>query len=314
MRQVYSGTGVNTTATVQAWLNTSTSIIIRNLIIVGRPESPYALYMTDHEAPLSYGLYPAQNFKPATFTRGDILSKVGLDADSVDLTWSPGPNTYAQNVAAADPRVLSRTGFYDNWLVTFLAGFMPTPGDVNTYGCTTLFKGLISGGQIQIDRQKIKLPVISLMSILDQQVPTNVIEATNSLASYTAARPPTGFSTVPYFDTFTGSTNSIIYGDVKSPFSSHHIFPAHSLQNGWLIFIPGTGSTLPGFWSTIADNTEFIDGSSVHHNQFQLYSPVPWPPMPVSGGSGDTFLVSSPVPTVGEGYPFQYVPSPELNV
>lgn len=308
MKQVYSGAGVNTTSSVVSYLEGTTKPLIRNLIMVGVPENPYSLFMTDHESPLSYALYPQQTFRPAVVKRGSVKCKIGLDSDSVDLTWSPGPNTYTLSVASANPRTLAMQGFYDNWPVTMFVGFMPTPGDVNTLGCAILFKGIIA--ETKVDRNEITWTINSLMVVLDQQVPTNVIEATNSLASYTAASPPTGFTTVPQFTVFGSVGDNIVYGDVLPPFSSGHIFTTNVFQGGYLIFIPGNGATLPQIWGTVAANGLFVDGSSVHHNKIQLYQSLPWAPTPWTGSAGDQFIVSAPVPTTG-GYSFKYVPSPE---
>ena len=284
--------------------------LIRNLYIIGYPENPYSLFLTDHEAPLTYSLYPQQNFSPSVIKRGAIPCKIGLDSEAVSLTWSPGPATYANIIGSANPRTLAMQGYYDNWPVTMFAGFMPTPGDVNTLGCAVMFKGIIA--ETSVDRDKIAWNVNSLMVLLDQQVPTNVIEATNSLANYGAATPPTGFTKVPEFNTIVGSNDTIVIGDVLPPFSTHHIFTTNVFQGGYLIFLPGPGSTLPAVWSAIAANSS-ITISGQAYNQFQLYSPLPWAPTPWSGSAGDQFIVSAPVPTTG-GYSFNYVPSPESAV
>lgn len=305
MKQCYSGTGANTTANVLSYLNGTPKPLIRNLFIIGPPESPYALFLTDHEAPLSYALYPQQNFSPAVVKRGDIPCKIGLDSDSVSLTWSPGPATYSNVVGSANPRTLAQQGFYDNWPVLMLAGFMPTPGDVNTLGCTVLFKGIIA--ETTVDRKEIAWTVNSLMVLLDQQVPTNVIEATNSLANYLAASPIPGYGSVPTMDTFAGSTPNVLLAKVHG--DSGVFFGTNSTQAGWVIFIPGPGATLPGLWSAIAANSSPTIGG-VRYNEFQLYSPLPWSPTPYVSGSGDQFIVSAPVPTTG-GYSFLYVPAPE---
>lgn len=308
MKQTFAGSGQNTTSSVLSYLAGTTQPLIKNLYIIGPPDNPYSLFMTDYETPLSYQLYPQKNFSPAVVTRGNIKCKIGLDSDSVDLTWSPGPNTYSNTVASANPRTLAMQGYYDNWPVLMLAAFMPTPGDVNTLGCAITFAGMIAS--TNVDREKIYWTVNSNMVLLDQQVPTNVIEATNSLANYGAATPPTGFTTIPQFTTFTGSTDTIIYGDVLPPYGTAHIFTTNVFQGGYLIFIPGTGSTLSAFWGSIAGNQLFMDGHGNNHNQFEIYQPLPWPPTPFAAGSGDQFIVSAPVPTTG-GFGFQYVPAPE---
>lgn len=312
MKQVYSGTGVNTTANVLSYLHNTTSPMIRNLYIIGRPENPYAIFLTDHEAPVTYNLYPQKKFAPAVVTRGDISCKIGLDAQSMTLTWSPGPGPYSNTaIATADPKYLAQQGYFDSWPVLNLWAFMPTPGDVNTLGCTVGWGGVIS--QTTVDRKQITFEVESLLYALDQKVPTNVIEIANQLASYQGAAPPVGFTTVPQFTTFTGSTDTVIYGDVLPPYGTNHIFTTHVFQRGYIYFIDGPGATLANVWSAVADNSEFTDGHSNNHNQFTLYTPLPWPPTPWTGSSGDQFIVSATNPinqADGNYYGFPYVPAP----
>lgn len=332
MKQIYNGAGVNTTATVLAAWAASMQMLVKNLYIIGPPENPYSLFLTDNAGPLTYLLYPQQTFQKAVITRGDIPCKIGLDDDAVSLKWSPSSSTSGSGVtygsglygagvysgsagntvAGANPRTLAQQGFYDNWPVLMLAAFMPARGDVNTWGCAKLFKGIIA--DTDVDRNEITFNVNSLKVLLGQKVPTNVIEATNSLANYSAAAPPAGFTTIPQFGTVTGSGDNVIYGDVQAPYSSGHIFTTNVFQGGYLIFIPGNGSTEAGFWGSIAANSQFTDGFGNHHNQFQIYQPLPWPPTPFVSGVGDQFIVSAPVPTTGGVGSFQFVPSPESAV
>ena len=57
MRKVIGGDGSDTTLATQAHLNSTDDPIIRDLYIIGPPESPNALYLTNHEAPVFYRPY-----------------------------------------------------------------------------------------------------------------------------------------------------------------------------------------------------------------------------------------------------------------
>ena len=48
MRTVLNGAGADSTAATQAYLNSTSKPIIRDLYILGPPESPNALYLTNH--------------------------------------------------------------------------------------------------------------------------------------------------------------------------------------------------------------------------------------------------------------------------
>jgi len=296
MRTCYAGDGSNSTAAVQAYLNSTSQPLIYDLYIIGQPEDPYSIWMTNYESPLNYNLYPEQTFMPAVVSRGSVASKIGLEVATLDITWAPGNQTFTNNVATTSPLQLAQTGYYDNWNVYVFRVYMPTKGDCNTLGACPLFGGRIA--DTTVDRIKIKWSVNSFLDVLSQQVPINVIEATNGYAGFVGATPPAGFSVVPQFATFTGSTDTVLLGDVQSPYGVHHIFGNHVFKRGWVIFLPVPGATLAGFYSAIADNIEFTDGIGGHHNQITVYGGFPWPPTPWSGTSGDQFILSAALPNV----------------
>ena len=218
-----------------------------------------------------------------------------MEVPTLDITWAPNNRTFTNNVATTSPLQLAQTGYYDNWNVYVFRVYMPTKGDCNTLGACPLFGGRIA--ESSVDRNTIKWKVNAFLDVLSQQVPINVIEASNTLASFVGAQPPAGFSTVPQFATFTGSTPTVLYGDVEAPYGVHHIFSNHIFKRGWVIFLPGTGATLAGYFCALADNIEFTDGIGGHHNQITVYGGFPWAPTPYSGGSGDQFIVSAALPT-----------------
>jgi hypothetical protein len=312
MRQVINGLGLDSTAATAAWLSAGKNITLGNLILIGEPEHPQALWLTDFETPL---LWPCWGtFYPAVIKRGSVTSAIGLQVQSLSLTWTPPNSAYTQTVSNANPYQLAKLGFYDNWLVRVWTVYMPTPGDAATFGASELFGGRIADSTVA--RGSIVFTVNSFLDVVNEQVPTNVIELTNTVAAYTAATPPKGFSNIPQFAVIQGSSNTQVIGDQTFPVP-HSILNTNVARQGFLAFNTGPGNTLGGFWSAIAQNTEINTltpiGGRTTFNQFLLNSPLPWPPTP----GVDTFYVSGAAPidqSDGDYFGFPYVPDPATAV
>jgi hypothetical protein len=316
MKTFIGGNLTNTTAAVQSFLAAGNQYLMRDLYLIGDVNDPTALFLTNHESALTWN-FIQQPFQPARIERGSITTSIGFDAETLSMKWTPSGYSSGQTVATADYRTLARLGYYDNRDVRVWRTIMPTPGDANTYGAAAWWGGRIA--DVTVDRGQIEFSINSYLDCLDSLVPVNIISNQGTMAAFSGAAPPPGFSVIPYFDVFTGSTNTVIYGDVLSPYSTGHIFSNNVFQRGYLVFIPGPGSTLQGFYSAIAQNLEFTDGHSNNHNAFTLYTPMPWPPAAYSAGSGDQFYVSAPPPVTqteaaaaGTDYTdFPYVPAAE---
>lgn len=308
MRQVLDGSNLDSTAATQAFLNTTVDPIIRDLIIIGEPGDSHSLWLTDNEGPVLYP--PYGTFSPAVFTRDGVKMQIGMDAQAMTITWTPGASAQASatvNTDTASPYQLARQHFYDNWPVLILRCFMPTPGDAVTLGCTIWWGGRVH--TTEPGRNKIKFNCKDYLDVLEQKVPTAVVEVTNSLASTAAVTLPAGDASVPIFECVTGSTDNFIVADCTGP-TSGKIYSGNLFSGGYMVFLSGAGATLAGVWAAIGQNGEFTDGGGGHHSEFEIYNPLPWPPTP----GVDTFYVSK-TPPINAGddgsYPFPYVPSPQ---
>ncbi len=307
MRQCLNGLGQDTTANVAAYLAGSNEVRLATLYLIGQFENPNALLLTDWESPLTWS--PYGTFQPAKIKRGSVTSKVGFEVASLEVTWSPALGTFytaptGAQIVTASPYQQSRVGYFDNQQFLSWTVYMPTPGDANTLGCSQLFGGTI--GDCEISRGSIKFTVNSFLSVTDQYVPLQVVEATNPRASYAGATPPPGFSVVPQFAVIAGSSQTVIVAQEISP-NSGQILDQGVLKNGYLFFNSGSGTTLGGYFSPIQNNVELT--GVTNYNQIFLYSPLPWPPDP----GGDTFYVSASSPlNQGDGsyYGFPYIPQP----
>jgi hypothetical protein len=309
MRQVINGYGQDSTASTLAYLKASNVLRIVNLYLIGFPEDPNALWLTDYESPLCWPVWGSANYLNADIKRGTVTTKVGLDVQKLDVTWTPKYQQYGTTTATSNPWQRAQAGYYDNVPVRVWSCYLLPGGDAMTYGCSALFGGRI--GQSKIVRGNIVFSVTSFLDVVNQMVPTNVIEMYSQSAAYAGATPPAGFSVIPQFNVIAGDSDTLVIGDCTN-IGPHHQFGTNVLRGGYLVFNAG-GALGPTNWSAIQENVGITIGLMNYLNQFVLYAPLPNPPNP-----GDTFYVSAPAPVDQSDDPeafdgFLYVPSPALG-
>lgn len=305
MRKVTAGNGTDSTSAVLAYLKGNNHFTLANLYLIGEPEDPMALWLTDYESPLAWPCWGT--FQPSVIKRGTVKSNIGLEVQSLDVNWTPANKTFTQSVATASPYQLAQLGYYDNWKVRVWTVYMPTPGDANTYGASELFGGRVA--DTTVVRGQIQWKVNSFLDVVNQYVPTNVVELQNTGAGYTGATKPTGYSRIPQFNVITGSSINAIVGDETFP-TAHDILGTNVVRGGFLVFNSGVGATLAGLWSPILQNVS--TGGPTPYNQFVLSVPLPWPPT----AGVDTFYVSAAAPinqADGSYQGFPYVPAASLG-
>lgn len=313
MRKVLSGSGADTTSAVQQFLAANRQFYQANLYLIGEPEDPFAQWLTDWEAPLSYPLWsqasPTGFFNPGVISRSTISSKVGLEVTGTDIIWRPKNQTLTSSNASASPLQLAQTPFYDNWRVRIWRTIMPTPGDANTFGAYELFGGYVAA--CDVDRQQIKMSVNSLLYVVNEKVPTNIIELTSTLSGFTGATPPPPLTVIPKFNVIVGSTPTMLILDAVYP-TPGQIFADGLFQRGFVAFNAGAGATLEGAWSIIRDNGLLTIGG-INHNVVYLYNALSWAPTP----GVDTCIISGAAPinqADGDYEGFPYVPNPQQAV
>lgn len=304
MRQFLSGSGVDTTAAVKAFTLTHDDPFMANLYLLADLEDPKAQLITDWESPLSWPLYGI--FKPGVTKRDTITSKVGLEVDDFSFDWSPEESPFTQDIATANPYQLARLHQYDGKPFTMFRTIGPTDGDANTFGACVLFGGRVKNSSV--GRGKITFTIESLLNVINQLVPPNVIEVTNTIAGYKGATPvlADGETTIPRFAVAAPSTATNILGVCTAP-TPNKIYGDNKFKLGYLVF---TSGTLAGMFSAMATSNAFrpiIPGP--YYNQFIVFAPFPWDPAP-----GDSFYVSTKYPTDGAQSPFLHVPAPEMAV
>lgn len=302
-RICYNGLGLDNTAALKNFLATVKNPLIKYLYLIGNIDSPNAIWATDHEAPLNY--LPIGVFQNTTISRSNLTFKVGLDIQTCTITWAPQNRVYTNTLATANPLQLAAAHQYDMVPVRIWKVYMPTPGDCNTVGAVEWFGGVVSS--CKVGRSGIEFSCKSYTYVLSQKTPANVIEVTNSLGGYTAVTaPPT--SKTPVFNTYIGSTQSVILADCLTP-TPFHVYGDGTFNLGFMVFLQTAGATLAGAWCVVGISTSFTDGVR-QHSKFQVYAGLPFPPTP----GVDEFYVSSAAP-VNFGDPgyfgFPFVPNPE---
>lgn len=314
MRQVIGGDGSDTTTLVADWLCDRHNYSLAMLVLIGDPEDPRSVWLTDWDTPLLYPIWG--KFCPDIIRRGTVESKIGFEVSTLSLEWSPkNPGPITENADTANPYQKAQIGLYDNLPVRVWTCFMPTPGDANTFGAMALFGGRVS--TVDVEDGLIVFEVTSFLDVVNQEVPTNVIEFTNTLAAYKGATPPPGFPSVPQFSVVIGSDSQRLLLRQTTPFGSVsdplNVVPDNRLRAGFLVFNRGTDQTLGGVWSGIYINRRTVDDLGVGINEVILYTPLPWPPTP----GVDTCYASAAFPvsqSEGSYRGFPYVPSPSTAI
>jgi hypothetical protein len=274
--------------------------------MIGESDDPNRLMLTDYDGPLMWSLFGT--FKATNIERGTVTCEIGTTVSNLEINWRPASGTPTQSLQTATPYQKAQAGLYDNMRVRVWTCYMPTPGDADTYGCCERFGGRV--GKTNVVRGQIKFNCTDFLDVLNQNVPAQVIEVTNSQVSGVGATPPSGLASIPRFNVIAGSTERVLILDCISP-SAHQIFGEDALHNGFLIFQSTGTSTVGGLWSAILGNKELVINPGDHHyNEITLCSPLPFAPSP----GVDTCLVSGAAPinqADGNFNGFPFVPTPE---
>lgn len=307
MRTFIDGTGADSTAAVAALTPAQRRALIPvDLYVINTAPNFAGQYLgkqfllTDHASPLVWSYIG--KFVTATISRSEVASKIGLDSDTLTVTWSPKDTDTLADDGSGPPPVTLLTalqgftyGVFDNGSLEVWRCLMPTRGDCDTYGATLLFSGRI--GDLIPNRLSIDISVVDRRETLNTQVPTNIIEPTNIFAQYATGMIPSGAPTS--FAVVSGSTVAKVYADASPT------MPADTYDAGYILF---TSGHLSGMYKAVRVQTV----ESGHH-AFYLRDPLPFVPQ-----VGDTLGAFAPIPrdyagAIAAGVEtdaFPFVPSP----
>jgi hypothetical protein len=321
VRAFIDGSGADSTTAVRAYLASHRQLNIADLYVINTAPNYTGHYLgkqfllTDYGSPLKW-TYKG-TFSPAVISRGEVESKIGLEADTLDITWSPLDTDVLASGGSPSATILTALqgfgcGIFDNATVEVWRCLMPAPGEsvgspaitaklgnCDVFGACLMFAGRV--GDTEPDRQSVKISVVSRIETLNIQVPTNLIEPTNILAQYLTGQIPAGGPSS--MSVVGGSTVIKVYADdTGSPVVT---MPAGTYDSGYIVF--GGSSHLAGTYRGVRVQTV-----ETGHHAFYLYEPLPFTPT-----AGDTITAYVPIArdyagaiASGVGYAgFPYVPN-----
>ena len=283
MRTFTDGNGNDSTSAVLAHLAAHRALFLSDLYVINTAPTYAGNYLgkqfllTKYDRPLNWNF--RGTFLPAQISRDGVTSKIGLEADTVNVTWSPKDSDILAKDGSGNAILTALQGFgsgvFDNGVLEVWRCVMPTEGDCNTLGACLLFSGRI--GDLEPDRLSVRISVISRLEVLNIQVPTNVIEPTNIMAQYSIGVTPSGGPSPNSFSIVSGSTTQKIFADATPT------MPADTYDNGYVVF---TSGKLAGTYRGI--RTQDVESG---HHAFYLIDRLPFAP-----ATGDTLAAYIPVP------------------
>lgn len=312
MRTFLDGSGNDSTSAVLAHLAAHRALCIADLYVINTAPQYAGQYLGRqflltnwaHSLVWNYSgnrsTKTGNRFFPGTISRGEVESKIGLEADTLDVTWSPNDSDILAQDGSPLVTVLTAlqgftSGVWDNGILEVWRCLMPTPGDCNTLGACLMFAGRI--GDLEPNRLAVKITVQSRLEVLNTHVPTNVIEPTNILAQYSVGMIPTGGPSS--FAVVAGTTVAKVFADASPTMTDG------TYDSGYIVF---TGGKMAGTYRAVRAQTV----ESGHH-AFYLLEPLPFVPT-----VGDALAAYVPIPrdlagaaAAGAAFAaFPFVPSP----
>jgi hypothetical protein len=137
--------------------------------------------------------YAGNLYKPAVIKNDGFKSKIGLDVDSLQLSWT----LRGDEALIVDPvtgatilTVLQgfQYGLLEGHWVRWRRVIMPSFGDCDSIGAASMFRGKIA--EIELDRLTVKITVNSVTELFNRQVPQQLIEANNRSMQVGPGLPP----------------------------------------------------------------------------------------------------------------------------
>jgi hypothetical protein len=152
--------------------------------------SPILPYLCDASSDLTY----AGNLYKSTVIKNDgFKSKIGLDVDSLKLSWT----LRGDEALIVDPdtgaTILTilqgfQYGILEGYWVKWRRAIMPTFGDCDSIGAASMFRGKIA--EVELDRLTATITVNSITDLFNRQIPQQLIEANNRSNQVGPGLPP----------------------------------------------------------------------------------------------------------------------------
>jgi Uncharacterized conserved protein (DUF2163) len=208
----------------------------------GLSTSPAALpaRVCDASSPLTYA---GDVYAPANLKNDGFKSKIGLDVDSLQLSWTfrgDEPMVTDPDTGAIILTMLQgfQQGLWAGVWVKWWRVYMPTFGDCDSLGAVRMFRGRI--GPVEVDRLTAKITVNSVTEMFNRQVPQQLIEANNRSGQVGPGLPP-DLDADPthwtYFECVTGhgGTMQKIVAQQTAP-TADEVYAPGTFDLGYLLF------------------------------------------------------------------------------
>jgi hypothetical protein len=275
-------------------------------VVIGR--------FTDASSPLTYA---GDIYVPAVIKNDGFKSKIGLDVDSLQLSWSfRGDEAMVTDPDTSATILTMLQGFQQGlWAgvwVKWRRVYMPTFGDCDSLGAVSMFRGRIA--PVEVDRLTAKITVNSVTEMFNRQVPQQLIEANNRSGQVGPGLPPDLNADPSHWTHFEcvsghGGTVQKIVAQQTAP-TPDQVYAPGTFDLGYLLF---QASPLDFFVAQV-QHYEVIGGFNV----FYLFKPLYVDPH----GYPLSFIAFIPIPkdqdvsgAGGVELPgFPHVPLPEQAV
>jgi hypothetical protein len=275
-------------------------------VVIGR--------FTDASSPLTYA---GNVYAPAVIKNDGFKSKIGLDVDSLQLSWSfRGDEAMVTDPDTSATILTMLQGFQQGlWAgvwVKWRRVYMPAFGDCDSLGAVSMFRGRIA--PVEVDRLTAKITVNSVTEMFNRQVPQQLIEANNRSGQVGPGLPPDLNADPSHWTHFEcvsghGGTVQKIVAQQTAP-TPDQVYAPGTFDLGYLLF---QASPLDFFVAQV-QHYEVIGGFNV----FYLFKPLYVDPH----GYPLSFIAFIPIPkdqdvsgAGGVELPgFPHVPLPEQAV
>jgi len=286
MRTVYDGTGADVTSFAFSYMKSKRSLMLADLFWIQTnvfwgnqtgDDPAYNFFMTNGSFPIKVGtLQTAPDVLVAlgaTYTpskdpivRGDFNYKVGLEADSVDVTWYLKNTTLLPNQGLVPPPSIKNAfawGYFtDALMYIHRAIWDPSTGLVGTM---LMWRGPIRSATI--DREKVVMKVTSPMDLFqDVQVPTQLVQPNSRTMPYI-----TPFPTYQPSGPQVGSTSTdLIF--TTAAVADHALRDGYMMAAGTLIATAPKNNLPPQIMYRIRDNVT-LGGTNLHIFPYEPVAP-----------------------------------------
>lgn len=269
------------------------------LTLTVRPRDPLTM-LTAPTAPYARGKIATGYNATDSYSEGLQVTTPYVDAYAIGAGFNNDNNpALLQTMRQSFAQV---TDWYLAPLTVFRF-FMPTYGDVTSYGGAVMFRGRVS--DLVIDKEDIKVTVTSLMEIFKQKVPTQTVQPGNRWAPFNPT-PSENF----FGSTLTPAAGAYNWASLKFGNPSTTALVDGDLAEGWALISNGYGN----WWRRIVtnQNTQSVAGQIVSTLVFLEDLPFSCADTPIDARcwiSGDTGNTPG---APGQGFP--YVPQPLTGI